>query len=348
MLILGIETSCDETAAAVVENGRRILSNTVASQVEMHARYGGVVPEVASRQHILQILPVVSQALKQAEVTLDQLHAVAVTHGPGLAGALLVGVNLAKALAFAKGIPLYGINHLEGHIYAAWLQGDDPESSPGFPLLCLVASGGHTDLVLMERHGAYSLLGRTRDDAAGESFDKAARTLGLGYPGGPAIQRAAQGVTPGERLPRAWMAGSLDFSFSGLKTALLHKAQSHGLTPRSAGEAMGAGDVASREPLVKDLAAAFQESVVDVLVSKTLDAARRTGANGIILGGGVTANTLLRERMRASSGGLPVMIPPPALCVDNAAMIAACAYFHSRHHPVAGWDLDIMPSLGLG
>ncbi|MSQ22714.1 MAG: tRNA (adenosine(37)-N6)-threonylcarbamoyltransferase complex transferase subunit TsaD [Dehalococcoidia bacterium] len=342
MLILGIETSCDETAAAVIEDGRRILSNTVASQVEMHARYGGVVPEVASRQHILQILPVVSQALNQADVTLEQLDAVAVTHGPGLAGALLVGVNLAKALAFAKSLPLYGINHLEGHIYAAWLQGDDPAASPGFPLLCLVASGGHTDLVLMEGHGAYSLLGRTRDDAAGESFDKAARTLGLGYPGGPAIQRAAQGVSPRERLPRAWMAGSLDFSFSGIKTALLHKAQSHGLTPGST------GDVASREPLVKDLAAAFQESVVDVLVTKTLDAARRTGAKGIILGGGVTANTLLRERMRASSGELPVMIPPPALCVDNAAMIAACAYFHSRRHPVAGWDLDVMPSLSLG
>ncbi|MFH1141592.1 MAG: tRNA (adenosine(37)-N6)-threonylcarbamoyltransferase complex transferase subunit TsaD [Chloroflexota bacterium] len=342
MLILGIETSCDETAAAVVENGRRILSNTVASQVEIHARYGGVVPEVASRQHILQILPVVSQALVQAEVTLEQLHAVAVTHGPGLAGALLVGVNLAKALAFAQGLPLYGINHLEGHIYAAWLQGDDPESSPGFPLLCLVASGGHTDLVLMEGHGAYSLLGRTRDDAVGESFDKAARTLGLGYPGGPAIQRAAQGVVPEERLPRAWLAGSLDFSFSGLKTALLHRAQSHGLTQR------GAEEVASREPLVKDLAAAFQESVVDVLVAKTLEAARRTGARGIILGGGVTANALLRERMKASSGGLPVMIPPPALCVDNAAMIAACAYFHSRHHPVDGWALDVVPSLGLG
>ncbi len=342
MLILGIETSCDETAAAVVENGRRILSNTVSSQVEIHARYGGVVPEVASRQHILQILPVVSQALTQAEVTLGQLHAIAVTHGPGLAGALLVGVNLAKALAFAQGLPMYGINHLEGHIYAAWLQDDDPESSPSFPLLCLVASGGHTDLVLMEGHGAYSLLGRTRDDAAGESFDKAARTLGLGYPGGPAIQRAAHGVVPEERLPRAWLSGSLDFSFSGLKTALLHRAQSHGLTSGDAGE------VTWREPLVNGLAAAFQESVVDVLVAKTVEAARHTGANGIILGGGVTANTLLRERMMASSGGLPVMIPPPALCVDNAAMIAACAYFHSQRHPSAGWALDVVPSLSLG
>ncbi len=342
MLILGIETSCDETAAAVVEDGRRILSNVVASQVEIHARYGGVVPEVASRQHMLQMIPVVSQALAQAEVTLEQLHGVAVTYGPGLAGSLLVGVNLAKALAFATSLPLYGINHLEGHIYSAWLTGDSPEDSPGFPLLCLVASGGHTDLVLMEGHGSFRLLGRTRDDAAGESFDKAARTLGLGYPGGPAIQRVAQGVALRERLPRAWLAGSLDFSFSGLKTALLHRAQGHGITPGAPSKE------AAKEPMVMELAAAFQESVVEVLVAKTMQAARQTGAKGIILGGGVTANALLRDQMRAASSGLLIMIPPLSLCVDNAAMIAACAYFHALAHEAHGLNLDVAPSLALG
>ena len=342
MLVLGIETSCDETAAAVVEDGRRALSNVVASQVEVHARYGGVVPEVASRQHLLDIIPVVSQALAQAEVTLERVDAVAVTYGPGLAGSLLVGVNLAKALAFARGLPLFGINHLEGHIYASWLQEEDPQRSPGFPLLCLVASGGHTDLILMEGHGRYQLLGRTRDDAAGESFDKAARILGLGYPGGPAIQNTAQGVEPKEHLPRAWMRGTLDFSFSGLKTALLHRAQSYGIF-------QGSPNVEdSQKPIVDDLAAAFQLSVVDVLVAKTMEAARQTGVKGIVLGGGVTANTLLRERMKAASGGLPVLVPPPALCVDNAAMIAACAYFRNQSHQGDGWELDVVPSLSLG
>ena len=342
MLILGIETSCDETAAAVVVDGRQALSNVVASQVEVHARYGGVVPEIASRQHILGIIPVITEALTRAQVTLDQLDAVAVTYGPGLAGSLLVGANVAKALAFSRGLAFFGINHLEGHIYAAWLQGDDPEQVPGFPLLCLVASGGHTDVVLMEGHGRYELLGRTRDDAAGESFDKAARVLGLGYPGGPAIQRVAQGVEATERLPRAWMRGSLDFSFSGLKTALLHKAQSSGLAsgPTERGDASN--------PAVKELAAAFQASVVEVLVAKTVQAARQTGAKGIVMGGGVTANTELRERMKAASPHLPVLIPPPDLCVDNAAMIAACAYFHSQRHPGHGWGLDVSPSLSLG
>jgi len=341
MLILGIETSCDETAAAVVENGRRALSNVVASQIEVHAPYGGVVPEVASRQHILHILPVVSQALAQANTTLDELDAVAVTYGPGLAGSLLVGVNLAKALAFARDLPLYGINHLEGHIYAAWLQEEDPERGPGFPLLCLVVSGGHTDLVLMEGLGRYRLLGRTRDDAAGEAFDKAARILGLGYPGGPAIQRAAQGIEPREYLPRAWMRGTLDFSFSGLKTALLHRAQSLGLVP-------GSPQQKGVDTLVNDLAAAFQSSVVEVLVAKTVEAARQTGARGIVMGGGVTANILLRERMSAASGGLPVLGPPLALCIDNAAMIAACAYYRRQSCQQRGWDLDVFPSLSLG
>lgn len=341
MLILGIETSCDETAAAVVEDGRRALSSVVASQIAVHARYGGVVPEVASRQHILHIVPVVSQALAQAEVTLEEIDAVAVTHGPGLAGSLLVGVNMAKALAFARDLPLFGINHLEGHIYAAWLREEDPGLAPGFPLVCLVVSGGHTDLILMKEHGRYQLLGCTRDDAAGEAFDKAARVLGLGYPGGPAIQRVAQGVEPREHLPRAWMRGTLDFSFSGLKTALLHRARSRGLTP-------GSPRQKASDATVADLAAAFQASVVEVLVAKTLEATRRTGARGIVMGGGVTSNTLLRERMRAASGRVPVLVPPPVLCIDNAAMIAACAYFRRGSRQGHGWDLDVSPSLSLG
>lgn len=340
MLILGIETSCDETAAAVIRDGRHPLSSVVASQVEVHARYGGVVPEVASRQHILHIVHVVSQALAQAEVTLEEIDAVAVTYGPGLAGSLLVGVNMAKALAFARGLPLFGINHLEGHIYAAWLQEEDPGQAPGFPLVCLVVSGGHTDLILMKEHGCYQLLGCTRDDAAGEAFDKAARILGLGYPGGPAIQRVAQGVEPLEYLPRSWLRGTLDFSFSGLKTALLHRVRGRGLTPGSPRQAS--------DTIVADLAAAFQASVVEVLVAKTLEATRRTGARGVVMGGGVTSNTLLRERMRAASGSLPVLVPPPVLCIDNAAMIAACAYFRRGSYQGHGWDLDVSPSLSLG
>ena len=357
MLVLGIETSCDETAAAVVQDGRRLLSNVVASQVEEHARYGGVVPEVASRQHLLAITPVVHQALEQAGLDLDELQGIAVTSGPGLAGALLVGVNAAKALAFARDLPFLGVNHLEGHIYATWLSQDSPERDPGFPLLCLVTSGGHTDLILMEEHGRYRLLGRTRDDAAGEAFDKAARVLGLGYPGGPAIQEAAEGVHPEERLPRAWMRGTLDFSFSGVKTALLHRARDLGLYPPSvdtdegknqtekAGEESEEGE--ERWAHKKEMAAAFQEALVDVMVVKTLAAAEQTGARGIILGGGVASNSLLRQRMTTDSP-LPVMIPPVGLCTDNAAMIAACGCFRFLRGERDGWDLDIFPSLQLG
>ena len=341
MKILGIETSCDETAAAVVEDGRILLSNVVASQVELHARYGGIVPEVASRQHVLQILPVVNEAMSRAGLSLDQLDAVAVTHGPGLAGSLLVGVNLAKSLAFTRDTPLYGVNHLAGHIYAAWLLEKAPEKQARFPIVCLVASGGHTELVLMENYDSFRLLGQTRDDAAGEALDKAARILGLGYPGGPAIQEASRGVETEEYLPRAWMPGTMDFSFSGLKTALLHKTQSYGLS-ESVSECDAPGE------RVRQLAAAFQESVVDVLVRKTMAAARETGAHGVIMGGGVTANLLLRERMASAADGLPVIVPPPALSVDNGAMIAACAYFQRGGLALKGWDLDVVPSLGLG
>ena len=340
-LLLGIETSCDETAVAVVEDGRRLRSNVIASQVDIHARYGGIVPEIASRQHILQIGPILEQALEEAGVTLEDLDAIAVTRGPGLAGSLLVGVNAAKGLAFALGVPLLGVNHLEGHIYAAWLEGQSPEQDPGFPLMCLVASGGHTDLILMRGHGDYLLVGRTRDDAAGEAFDKAARVLGLGFPGGPAVQRVAQGVTATERLPRARLKEreSLDFSFSGLKTALLYAARGRGLYPPPEGGA---------DPhQVAQMAAAFQESVVDSLVERTIEAVQREGVRGIILGGGVAANTLLRLEM-GRRAPVPVLVPGPVLCTDNGAMVAACGYFWHRRGEAHGWDMDVVPNLRLG
>jgi N6-L-threonylcarbamoyladenine synthase len=326
MKVLGIETSCDETAAAVVEDGTRILSNQVASQVEIHARYGGIVPEVASRQHILAIIPVLKQAMSEAAAEWSDIDCIAVTCGPGLAGSLLVGVNTAKAISLARGIPLVGINHLEGHIYANWLAGETPDDSGLFPMLCLIVSGGHSDLVLMKGHGDYTLLGRTRADAAGEAFDKAARILGLGYPGGPAIQRAAESGTPSIELPRAWLKGTNDFSFSGIKTALLRLAEA-GKVPDSA-----------------DGASSFQEAVIDALVTKTVAAAGDYGVKKILLAGGVAANSLLRKRLEEKSP-LPVLIPPLRLCTDNAAMIAACGYFRFREGKRDGTGLDVFPGL---
>lgn len=325
MKILGIETSCDETAAAVVEDGVKILSNQVASQVEIHARYGGVVPEVASRQHILAVIPILKQAMTEANVTWPDLDGVAVTVGPGLAGSLLVGVNVAKAIALARGRPLTGVNHLEGHIYANWLT---EGSRPTFPLICLIVSGGHSDLVLMKGHGEYVLLGRTRDDAAGEAFDKAARILELGYPGGPAIDRAARNGTASIPLPRAWLKGTDDFSFSGLKTALLRLAI--------------VGQIASPA----DAAASFQQAVVDVLVTKTIAAAREHHVRQILLAGGVASNSLLRQRLIESSP-LPVLVPPLPLCTDNAAMIAACGYYRFQAGKIDELDLDVVPGLKL-
>jgi N6-L-threonylcarbamoyladenine synthase len=337
MLVLGIESSCDETAAAVVEDGRRVLSDVVSSQVALHARYGGVVPELASRQHLLQIVPSLQAALSYAEVTLDEIDAVAVTCGPGLMGSLMVGVNTAKALAFGRGLPLVGVHHLEGHTYAAWLEGEDPATSPGFPLIVLIASGAHTDLILMRGHGEYEVLGRTRDDAAGEAFDKAARIMGLAYPGGPAIQRAAEGMTSSFKMPRAWLGDSLDFSFSGLKTAVLHKAQELGLYPAPAG---------GLDPkLVSELAAAFQEAVVDVIATKAMKAVERHGAKGLVLGGGVSANAALREACRAAP--VPVLIPAPRLCTDNGSMIAAAGYQRLVTGTTHGMELDASPSLAL-
>lgn len=324
MKILGIETSCDETAAAVVEDGRRILSNKIASQVEIHARYGGVVPEVASRQHILAIIPVLREAMAEAGVGWDDLSGVAVTIGPGLAGSLLVGVNVAKAIALSHHLPIVGVNHLEGHIYANWLDGYNID----FPVLCLIVSGGHSDLVLMRGHGDYLVLGRTRDDAAGEAFDKAARILNLGYPGGPAIEQAAKEGVASVRLPRAWLKGTDDFSFSGVKTALLRLVE--------------AGKVSS----VPDAAASFQEAVVDVLVTKTLATARQRRVKQILLAGGVAANSLLRKRLFEESP-LPVLLPKPILCTDNAAMIACCGYYRLRAGKSHGLELDVYPSLKL-
>jgi len=329
MKILGIETSCDEAAAAVVEDGARILSNQIASQVEIHARHGGIVPEVASRQHILAIIPIIEQAMAEARATWSDLDGIAVTIGPGLAGSLLVGVNVAKAIALAQGLPITGVNHLEGHIYANWLGDSSPSSVPDFPLLCLIVSGGHSDLVLMRGHGDYVILGRTRDDAAGEAFDKAARILGLGYPGGPAIEQAARnGNTISIQLPRAWLKGTSDFSFSGVKTALL-RAVEKGMVSNGA-----------------DAAASFQEAVVDVLVTKTVAVAKERRVKQILLAGGVASNELLRQRL-AQNSSIPVLVPEPVLCTDNAAMIAACGYYRFQAGKIDGLDLDVIPSLRL-
>ena len=341
MKILGIETSCDETAAAVVEDGRKILSNVVASQVEIHASYGGIVPEVASRQHLLTIIPLLRQTLAEAQVGLGELDGIAVTHGPGLAGSLLIGVNAAKGLAMVNETPLIGINHLEGHIYASWLGNKDPELHPGFPLICLIASGGHTDLVLMEGHGRFTLVGQTRDDAAGEAFDKAARVLGLGFPGGPAIQRVSA-HSKGEEppFPRPRLGNSLDFSFSGLKTSLLRRAEARGWYPPEE----------STEPDpqgVADVAAAFQQAIVESMVEKTLEAVTRYRVKGVLLGGGVSANSLLRQEVTGRSP-VQVIIPRPELCTDNGTMIGAAAWFHLRHGARHQWDLDVEPRLKLG
>jgi len=328
IVILAIETSCDETAVAVVEDGFRVLADVVHSQVPDHQKFGGVVPEVASRQHLEAVNPLLEEALSRAGMDWTGVHAVAVTYGPGLVGSLLVGVTAAKAAAFALDRPLIGVNHLEGHVYANFLTQTDLH----FPLLALVVSGGHTDLVHMAGHGRFALLGCTRDDAAGEAFDKVARLLGLGYPGGPLIERAAAGCDPGAvSLPRAYLEpGSLDFSFSGLKTAAA-KLKAQGL-------ASGV------------IAAAFQRAVVDVLVDKTLAAAGRCGVRTVLLAGGVAANGLLRDELaaRVEGAGLRFCCPPRHLCTDNAAMIGCAAYYRLLRGDLAGLDLNAVPGLPLG
>lgn len=349
-LILGIETSCDETAAAVVADGRQILSNVVASQEDLHAEYGGVFPEMASRAHIETIIPVIDEAVNGADIDWGDLTAVAVTYGPGLAGSLLVGVNTAKGLALAKNLPLLGVNHLGGHIYANWLQtGEQPRRfEPEWPLLTLIVSGGHTELVLVHYYGEHEVLGRTLDDAAGEAFDKVARMLGLGYPGGPEIDRVAAGGRPTAfEFPRAWLPDSYDFSFSGLKTAVLREVDAY--RPKPAREKPATlGPRVVRELPVVDIAASFQEAVVDVLVEKTLEAAEEFEVSQILVSGGVSANRRLRKRMREQAKRLAVHFPPLFLCTDNGAMIAAVGYWASwRLGRRSGWDLDVVPSLRL-
>jgi N6-L-threonylcarbamoyladenine synthase len=335
MKVLGIESSCDETAAAVVEDGRTILSNIVASQIDIHARYGGVVPEVASRQHILAIIPVVERALKEENLEWSDIDGIAVTYGPGLVGSLLVGVNTAKAIALARKIPVIGVNHMEAHIYANWLIFPSVLSTEAreiFPCLCLIVSGGHSDLVLMKGHGQFEKLGRTRDDAAGEAFDKAARILGLGYPGGPAIEKSASTGTPLYSLPRAWLSDSYDFSFSGLKTALWHLVHREQITPGN--------------HKVNDVAASFQDAIVDVLVAKTTGAARKLGVRQILLSGGVSANIALRNKIIESSA-IQVRVPPAQFCTDNAAMVAACGYFHFLNGEASSYGIDVVPGLSF-
>jgi N6-L-threonylcarbamoyladenine synthase len=348
-LILAIESSCDETGIAVVEAGRRIHSNVVASQTALHAGTGGIVPEVAARAHLRWIVPVLDEALAASGATPGDVDAVAVTYGPGLAGSLLVGINFAKALALVHEKPLVGVNHLEGHLYAAWLldPGDPEREEPVFPLVALIVSGGHTFLVEMTDHLTYRLLGQTVDDAAGEAFDKVGRLLGLGYPGGPAIQRAAAGAMRRDvAFPRAWLGDSYDFSFSGLKTAARRAVDA----ARDA-ESL---DPADPEALLSDAARAelawgFQESVVDVLATKTIRAAEEVGARSIVLGGGVAANSVLRERLAADAAarGLPFIVPRPALCTDNGAMIGAAGARRFLAGERSGLDLDARPSLPL-
>jgi N6-L-threonylcarbamoyladenine synthase len=395
MLILGIESSCDETGAAIVKDGRYLLSNVVASQIEIHNRYGGVVPEVASRQQLSSIIPVIETALDQAACSWQEIDAIGATYGPGLAGSLLVGLTVGKALALARNLPFLGVNHLEAHIYANWLRkgesppGEDSASAswdlrkgdPTFPLICLIISGAHSELVLVRGHGQYELLGRTRDDAAGEAFDKVARVLGLAYPGGPSIQNAAQRAEEellqqkkpvalarsAYRLPRAWLRGTYDFSFSGLKTAMLQLAegatgsQSLPQTPASGKNSVGESKqrsqytrmgihAAQKGPAnVPMLAASFQEAIVDVLAVKTRLAAQEYHVKQVVLAGGVAANLSLRTRLEQELLPLRIRLsyPPIEFCTDNAAMIASAAYFHLCQEEQSGLDLDVQPGLSL-
>ena len=349
--ILAVETSCDETAVAVVENGRQIVANVVASQVALHGATGGIVPEVAARAHLRWMIPVLEQAKERAGIRdlASEIEAVAVTEGPGLAGSLLVGITMAKTLAWLHALPLVPVNHLEGHIYAAWLRDPDEaeKPEPEFPVVALVVSGGHTFLVEMTDHLQYRLLGQTVDDAAGEAFDKVGRLLGLPYPGGPAIMRAAEGAQARDRVfPRAWLGETYDFSFSGLKTAARREvARDLGV---DANAVDGSGTNLPAEA-VSELAYGFQESVVDVLTTKTLRAAEEIGAQTVIIGGGVAANSVLRKRIEdgAAARGIRTLVPRPGLCTDNAAMIGAAGFYRARAGARAGVDLSAKPSLKL-
>ncbi len=331
LYVLGIETSCDETAAAIVKNGTEIIANVVASQIESHKRFGGVVPEIASRHHVEQMTIVLEETFSRSGLTWDDIAAVTVTEGPGLVGALLIGVNAAKALAFAKQKPLVGVHHIAGHIYANRLIEDFR-----FPLLALIVSGGHTELVLMNAHGDYTVIGETRDDAAGEAYDKVARMLGLPYPGGPEIDRLAAAGEANIDFPRAWLeADSYDFSFSGLKSAVINKIHN----AKQRGEQL--------KP--EDVAASFQASVVDVLTAKTMRAAKQYDVNQVIVAGGVAANHGLRSALKKefAQTEIPLLIPPLSLCTDNAAMIAAAGTIAYEQGKRSDWALNANPSLLL-
>lgn len=332
-IILAIESSCDETAVAVIKNGHEILSNVVSTQIAIHRRYGGVVPEIASRKHLELINVVIAEALEQAKLSLTDMTHIAVTYGPGLVGALLVGVATAKALAFSSGKPLIGVHHIEGHICANFLVKQDLQ----FPLVCLVVSGGHTNIIKITDHGQYLLLGQTRDDAAGEAYDKIARAIGLPYPGGPQIEKLAREGNPAAiELPRAWMGeDSFDFSFSGLKSAVLNYLNQ----AKMKGESIVAADVA----------ASFQQAVLDVLVQKTIHAAEQSGVDTILLAGGVAANGTLREQLQqaAAAKGMQVYYPPVQFCTDNAAMIGTAAHYKAIRQEYAPLSLDVNPNLSF-
>jgi len=334
IIVLGIETSCDETSAAIVKNGRFILSNIISSQIDLHKKYGGVVPEIASRKHVELIMPVINQAIEEAHIDINDINLVGVTYGPGLVGALLVGLSAAKALAFALNKPLIGVHHIEGHIAANYLEHHELEP----PFVCLVASGGHSHIVYVKDYNTFEIMGQTRDDAAGEAFDKIARTLGLGYPGGPLIDKAAQnGNENAVDFPRVFFdGGSFDFSFSGLKTAVLNYTNSI----RQKGE----------EVCVEDISASFQKAVVDVLVENTISAARLKKVKIVTIAGGVAANSMLRSQMKetARKFGIDVFYPKPVLCTDNAAMIASAAYYEFINGTVSDLKLNAIPNLRLG
>lgn len=334
ILILGIESSCDETAAAVVKNGREVLSNVISSQIELHKLYGGVVPEIASRKHIEKINQVVEEALKEANVTLDDLDAIGVTYGPGLVGALLVGVSAAKAISYAKKIPLVGVHHIEGHISANYIENKELEP----PFVCLVVSGGHTHLVIVRDYGKYEIIGKTRDDAAGEAYDKVARAIGLGYPGGPKIDKLSKEGNPDAiKFPRAKIEDApYDFSFSGLKSAVLNYLNAAKMKGETVNDA--------------DLAASFQKAVCDVLVEHAIRAAKEYGFDKLAIAGGVASNSTLRATMEKACAENQIQFyhPSPIFCTDNAAMIGVAAYYEFLAGTRHGWDLNAVPNLKLG
>ena len=352
MLVLAIETSCDETSAAVIKDGTKILSNIISSQVEFHKKYGGIVPEIAARKHIEVISPIIKEALETAKVNFKDLDAVAVTYGPGLVGSLIVGICAAKAIAYALDIPFIGVNHLEAHIYANFLTSNiQPQTSkpacrqagqisnpkPQFPFICLLVSGGHTMLILVEEHGKYKTLGRTRDDAAGEAFDKVARFLGLGYPGGPIIDKLAKEGNPAAiKFTRPMIDDGYDFSFSGIKTAVVNY--------------IGKQETATfSRRFLADLVASFQQAIVDVLVEKSIRAAKEFNCQTVALAGGVSANSRLREDLskKGRGQGLGVIIPPHSLCTDNAAMVGCAAYYQLKQGRTSDLKLQAVASLRL-